>query len=145
MNEAIDYINVLPATGAESDLFARKVIEAVGNGTVNPLKLLVQLKAIENTIKAITESNSVRESFVKEWEKYGQKEVEDYHAVVSVYSVKNYEYKDAVLDDLEKQLEQLKKVIKARQETLKSGVDPSTGEEFKVKVTESPRIKITIK
>jgi hypothetical protein len=145
MDNAISYLTVLPLTGAEQDLFARQVIESVNAGTVDPLKLDIQLKAIENTIDFIRKAPSVKEAVIKEYSKYiGEGNTVELHgARVNVSERKTYEYRDDELNALKQELEQIKGRIKSREILLQTNdADPTTGEIFKKSCKKTQVVKI---
>ncbi len=147
METAISYLTVLPLSGGQQDEFARQVIETVKCGNIDPLRLDIQLKAIENTIDAIRKAPSVKEAVINEYQKYlGEgKEVQLHGAKVKVSERKSYEYNNAKLAAMEKEKEQLEARIKAFKILLQTqDADPETGEVFEKPIIKSTQV-VTIK
>ncbi len=113
--------------------FADKVVEAVDNGSINPLDLDVQMKRIEELAKIIRKST--KEQVIEEAEKHGKKF--DYNgAEVSLTERRTLDYSN---DDT---WTNLKERIKQREDLLKglkmSLVDEETGE-----VLNPPLVKVS--
>ena len=146
MESALSYINVLPSTGSEQDIFANQVIESVKAGQIDALKLDIQLKSIENTIDMIRKSKSVKEAVINEYSKYlGEgKTIELHGAKINVSERKKWTYKDDEYEALNKELEEIKARIKSREIILQAmDFDPATGAEIKKKCEVSQVVKIT--
>lgn len=122
----------MPMTKSEIKTYSEKVIEEVKNGQIDPIKLAVYLKSIEETLKIIKENHDVKFIIQDEAEKYGKK-FEMWGSEIQNSSRTTYDYSecgDQVYNDLKAQEMQLKEVIKAREAMIKSGVNPETGETF---------------
>jgi paraquat-inducible protein B len=139
METAISTITILPFTKSEQKTFVEKVVNEVLEGAIEPIKLAVYLKSIQETIKQIIQEES--EKYGKKYELYGC-EIQNSSRTALDYSG----CQDQVYNDLVKQMDQLKEVIKAREAVIKSGIDPSTGEVFEpVKTSTSNFITIKFK
>jgi hypothetical protein len=143
---ALSLLRDLPTDRKTSDSFIYDAIQSVKNGTFNPIETFARCKIITDTFKAIQEAPSVRESFITEFEKYGERKLEKFGCEIDVQYRKSYEFKDVILDELNKELESIKAQIKAREMLLKTGMNSETGEIFSEPIIKSsPAIKITFK
>lgn len=146
---AISVIALMPATKAQQQAFSTQVIDAVLNGEIDPLKVDVYLKSIEDTIATIRKHSDVKRVTIDAAEKYAEKSFEAYGAKVTLVtkSTKNYAAcGDDAYNAMTAQMDALKAAIKAREAALDAGVDPGTGEELKKPtVTFSPYLKIEFK
>lgn len=123
-------------TSVQIDVFSDGVIRAVQGGEVNPLAVLVQLRAMQQASERILKE--IDNNIMSEASKYpgqtfeymGNKITKAEHGTKYDYSVCN----DPVLNDLIKEQESIAAKVKVRQERLKaqttpeSILDPETGE-----------------
>ena len=119
--------------------YVQSMIDAVESGEMNPLELYANLKKASKIIDSVLDSESVKDAVMKEYQKYGTKEV-DYKGITLVQSEvgAKFDYsgcQDHVINDLESRKKALDDQIKARQKFLKnlpSGgatvIDEETGE-----------------
>ena len=131
MENALSQISQLPLTKMEQEDYARKAIDEILSGIYDPLRIDMQLKAMEEVIKKIREDHRVRGAVIDEADKYGK--TFPLHGVrieVKNRTTRDFAGIDPTLDDLYAQSEQLKAVIKAREAVVLAGVDPVTGETF---------------
>lgn len=68
---ATSVITIGPSTLEEVERFQRLVIESVQNGEENPLKLLIQMRAMEKAFKVIAES--IKDNYMREADTYPEK------------------------------------------------------------------------
>ncbi len=134
MDTAISNLTVLPLSKDERKDFVAKVAREVDGGLIDPIKLAVYLKSIEETVKSLKSHYQIKDAIQDEADKYPEKNFHAFGAEITKTGRTTYDYlrcDDEVWDDLMRQLNDLKALIKARETTLKTGVDPSTGETFK--------------
>ena len=133
METALSTLTVLPMTRDEIKIFVDKVAEEVNGGLIDPMKLAVYLKSIEETIKAVKTHYIVNDAITEGAELYPEKKFLAFGAEITKSSRTTYNFtvcNDQVYNGLIEQQEQIKEVIKARESVLKSGIDPATGETF---------------
>ena len=129
----IGTITMMPATKAQINSFRDSVVTAVQNGDVDPLKLVIYLKSIEETVKAIREHYVVDEAIRDAAEQYPEKTIAIHGADVTKTQRTVYNFKecgDTVYNDLCADMDKTKAQIKAREEMLKLGENPETGEVY---------------
>lgn len=78
---------IMPNTKSEINNFSDMLLTAINNGEINPLKIQVQLKAIESVIKKVNESESYKYAIRESAEKYGAKSFEAFGAKVELAEV----------------------------------------------------------
>lgn len=129
-------LSLMANTSTQIDVFSDGIIQAVQGGEINPLAVLVQLRAMEQASERILKE--IKPNIMAEADKYpgkdfefaGNKITKAEHGTKYDYSVCN----DPVLDDLIEQAKVLNEKVKTRQERLKaqttpeSILDPMTGE-----------------
>lgn len=145
---ALQVIGTLPTTKEQKESFVLEAIREIVSGEKNPLEIDLQLKFISDTFNEIRENIHVKNAVEKEADKYPEKTFNfgQFEITKVVKKTNDFSGCDPVLDELYQQAETLKSVIKAREKTVLSGVDPSTGETFNpVKYTESPYLKVVLK
>lgn len=76
--DAISYLTVLPSTSDEIKRFSNQIINQVKSGNENPLKLLVLLRALEDTAETIREG--IKQEINSEVDKYSEKTFEAFGA-----------------------------------------------------------------
>jgi hypothetical protein len=140
MENALSYITVLPSTKQEMAVFVSKAIDEALSGTRNPLEIESQLKKLEDLIKAIRANSDYKYAVMDEAGKYHEKSFTAFGSKITKAVKTTYDFKacnDPVYNQLTDELAKLKEVIKAREQVLKTGVDPSTGETFNPPTSET--------
>jgi hypothetical protein len=121
----------MPVSKTDQAVFADQVISEILSGAESPLHVDMKLKAMEEVIKKIRKHEQVKAYTIEEAEKYGKTfMLHGVEITVSRRTTKDYSGCDDILDDLYSDLEKLNKQIKAREATIDSGLDPSTGVTF---------------
>jgi DNA primase large subunit len=132
----VQLLTLMANTSTQIDVFSDGIIEAVKGGEINPLAVLVQLRAMQQASERILKE--IDQNIMSEAGKYpgstfeymGNKITKAEHGTKYDYSVCN----DPVLNDLIKEHESIAAKVKARQERLKaqttpeSILDPESGE-----------------
>ncbi len=77
-------LSLFDTTKAQRSSFSDKVMEAVNDGHLDPLKLKVQLKAIEDIITQLSDRQDFREAVNDAAAKYGRGRHEFHNAVFEV-------------------------------------------------------------
>ena len=83
----------LPNSLTDQVSVATEAIEAVLNGEVDPIRLDIYLKSIEDTIKMIRKNTQVKEKTISEAMNYG-KQFDLYNANVAISSRRTYAYEE---------------------------------------------------
>jgi len=139
METQVQLFKGLPFSLSEQTDFANNAIQEILDGNVNPLHAELHLRAIQETIKKITEHPGVKSAVMEEAEKYDK--TFDFHGAKitrSSRTTKDYgQCNDQVLSGLYSDLEDLKAKIKAREMMVATGSDPATGEIFNPPVTKT--------
>jgi len=132
MENALSTIRLLPATKQELKSYTEKVKAEVLSGHYDALEVAGMLKAMEELVKSLRADKDIKEAIETEADKYAEKTIEigNFKITKSSRSTKDYAGIDPILEDLNVSLEQTKKMIKARQSVIDSGVNPETGETF---------------
>ena len=141
-------LNILPSTSDQVNRFAKSIVDDVRNGDMNPLDVMLQVRATEKVIKIILDN--VKPFAEREAEKYpgnhfdwrgndiAKAEVKteyDYSVCNDpVYEMKLYEYEKAL-----RELKERETLLKAITEPI-TVVDPLTGEVCEVR----PPLKKTV-
>jgi len=116
-------LSLFETSKTERQEFAQSVINNAKEGLLNPLKLHLQVKCLEDLIKQITSNPSYRELTLDEAYKYG-KSFEHYNAKFEIKEMGvKYDYsvcQDPIYNKLKDELEALQEKIKAREMVLKS-------------------------
>jgi len=137
-----------PATKEAQKQYAAKLKDEILSGNFNPLNAHIFLKAITDTITEVLKDDQVKEYVLDEARKHNEKTFEFGGAKITVANKPTYDYSscgDPIYNSMLNDLERLKEQMKAREATLKTGVDPATGETFNpVKVTNSEYLTIKI-
>lgn len=120
-------LSLFETSKTERQEFAQAVINNAKEGILNPLKLHLQVKCLEDLIKQITSNPSYRELTLDEAYKYG-KTFEHYNAKFEIKEMGvKYDYsvcQDPVYNNLKNKLSILEDEIKAREKYLKA-IPPS--------------------
>jgi hypothetical protein len=123
-------LSLFETSKAERQEFAQVVINNAKEGLLNPLKLHLQVKCLEDLIKQITSQPEYKELTLDEAYKYG-KTFEHYNAKFEIKEMGvKYDYsvcQDPVYNNLKSKLVILEDEIKAREKYLKA--IPSQGVE----------------
>ena len=122
----VQLLTLMANTSTQIDVFSDGIIQAVQGGEINPLAVLVQLRAMQQASERILKE--IDQSIMSEAGKYpgstfefmGNKITKAEHGTKYDYSVCN----DPVMDDLVEQAKLLNEKIKARQERLKAQTEP---------------------
>jgi hypothetical protein len=134
--KAISTINLMPSTNNEVDKMFTLIKQEILSGKENPLKLEVQLKAMETLIKKLRSDNEIKEQMIDEGMKYPEKSFELFGAkfIKTTVGVK-YDFsacRDSEYDDLKVKFDNLKAKLKEKEDFLKSlkqqVANPDTGE-----------------
>jgi hypothetical protein len=116
-------LSLFETSKTERQEFAQSVINNAKEGLLNPLKLHLQVKCLEDLIKQITSNPSYRELTLDEAYKYG-KTFEHYNTKFEIKEMGvKYDYsvcQDPIYNKLKDELEALQEKIKAREMVLKS-------------------------
>jgi hypothetical protein len=111
--------------------FVNQVIEGLNEGSVDPLKVHLQVKCMEDIIKQLTSSKEYKEICLTEAVKFGRN-FEHHNAKFEIKEMGvKYDYSncnDPILKEYEKELKAIEEVIKTRQSILKTL--PSEGMEI---------------
>lgn len=132
----VQLLTLMANTSTQIDVFSDGIIEAVKGGEINPLAVLVQLRAMQQASERILKE--IDQNIMSEAGKYpgstfeymGNKITKAEHGTKYDYSACG----DPVLNDLLKEQESIAAKVKARQERLKSQttpesiLDPESGE-----------------
>jgi len=133
METTLTKLEVLPMTKDAIKSFVDTVANEVNNGDIDALKLAVYLKSLEETIKAIKSHYVISDAITEAADLYPEQKFVIFGAEVQKSKRTTFDFSvcnDPVYNGLVKEQEQTKEVIKAREMVLKSGIDPSTGEQF---------------
>lgn len=133
---------LFPETKSEISTFVSKAVESALNGYENPLKLQVQISALEQVLKGIKDNADFKEASLKEADKYGQKSFTDFNSTIQVketgvkydYSNCGYPVYNEIcekINELNTQKKQIEDQLKAIKEETKF-VDENTGEEITI-------------
>jgi len=133
METTLTKLTVLPMTREEIKSFVDRVATEVNNGDIDPIKLAVHLKSIEETIKTVKAHYVISDAITEGAEDYSEKKFEAFGAEITKASRTTYNYSicnDPVHDKLVLEFNDAKALIKAREGVLQTGLDPATGEQF---------------
>ncbi len=133
---ALEALRDLPSTREQADRFAEILIAGIKEGETDPLKLRVFFKHLERMISIVSEA--CEEEILREAEKYGTKfQLMDADIQIKVNGSR-FAYDqtgDPVIQELQGELEELQRKIKAREKFLQAipeegleSVDDRTGE-----------------
>lgn len=108
---------------AEREQFVAGIISTIENGEIEPLKIHLQVKAMEDIIEQLKANTTYRNALLNEAEKHGKK-FQYQNAEIAIREVgTKYDYspcEDVVLTDLQRQKEEIEKVLKNRQKMLQT-------------------------
>lgn len=123
--------------------FAMGVVEALEQGRVDPLKIHLQVKCLEDIIKLLNANSIYKDQVLVAAQRYGEKSFQFQNSKVEIKEVGvKYDFKqcgDPVLDRLQWELEKAEKAVKDREALLKTVsekgltvTEEETGETFTV-------------
>lgn len=128
MSSPTALLHLNPSTASEIQFFASSIIEEVKSGNESPLRVLVQLRAMEKASKQILEA--LREEIVTAAEKYPTKDFELWGNRLEKGSVKTeYDYSvtgDTIWERLNTDFETAKSRLDDRQKFLRGLKEPMT-------------------
>jgi len=138
MNQELTTINILSlfeTNKAQRQSFVSDVIQGLESGSINPLNVHLQIKAMEDLVKLLND-NKVYKSIVLDAAEKNGKKFSYQSAEFSCREVGvKYDYKqcnDAELTDLQQQADTINAKLKARQEFIKAlpieGIEVLTSE-----------------
>jgi len=139
MKNPLSLITKFPSTKREREFFIHQVIEEIMNGNCYPLQMEVRLKNLEEIIKGIRTSTTLKNAVIAEADYYREKTFVQYGARITKSTRREWIYdncNDSILADFRIQLIDLQAAIKDREsflQTLKPGmiaVDEATGEQL---------------
>ncbi|MEI8046513.1 MAG: hypothetical protein WCI92_03970 [Bacteroidota bacterium] len=139
MKNPLTLITRFPSTKHESEIFIHKAIEEILNGDHYPLEVDIKLKNLEEIIKGIRTSTTLKNAILDEAMLYHEKTFERYGARITKSTRREWNYEgcnDSILNDFRLQLTALGTAIKEREsflQTLKPGmiaIDEATGEQL---------------
>ena len=132
MENALSTMKLMPSTKKELKTYVAKAKQEILGGWYNPLQVAGMLKAMEEVVKQLRSDPEIKDAIDNEASKYPDKTIDlcDFTITRSQRSTPDFTGIDSILDNLYKDAEMLKQVIKAREQVVLSGVDPSTGEAF---------------
>lgn len=139
MKNPLSLISKFPSTKREREFFIHQVVEEIMNGNHYPLQIEVKLKNLEEIIKGIRTSTTVKNAVIDEAFRHQEKTFEAYGARITRTSRREWIYdncNDSILTDFRIQLSELQSAIKDREtflQSLKPGmiaVDEATGEQL---------------
>lgn len=117
-------VNLLPSTKEQVAVFTQGIKDAIINGDVNPLDVLVQLKMIEKTLEVLKDKE-VESEIMREASKFHKDELLEYRGCkLEVKEVGvSYDYSTCNDSDIETLYEEKKRIdekIKQRESFLKT-------------------------
>lgn len=132
MNElpesAIGALRMFATTQTQIDVFSDQLISSVKQGEVNPLEVLIQLRAFEKVTKRVLEE--IKDELLTASAKYPETRIELYGSVIEKAELgTKYDYSvcnDPIFEKLEAGLTAANEMLKARQEFLKALKEPIT-------------------
>lgn len=123
---ATEYLTLGPSTQTSIDLFSDGVIQSVQAGEVNPLAVLVQIRAMEKAFERVLKE--IKDNIMTEAGKYPEKEFEyNGNKITKAEHGTTYDYKncgDPVYEQRLKIVEEASKQLKERAEFLKAVKEP---------------------
>ena len=149
---ALSTLNLMPTKKEEIKSFSQKIKTDILNGNVDPLQILSNLKAVEKTIKIITDSTEVKAAFLNSM--HGDKTHEAYGCLFEEAEVGvKYDYSVCnQWNEVETKIAELKEIQKSVESRLKSAslkspyLDPTTGEEITgIAKSSTTIVKVTLK
>lgn len=127
-NSPMGVMELLPSTSQQITMFSNNIVQQVRNGNENPIRVLVQSRAMEKAIKIIIDN--VKMFAEREAEKYPGDKFEFYGNEIAKAEVKTeYDYlgsQDPVYERVLYEFEQASKKLKEREAFLKTVKEPMT-------------------
>lgn len=161
MNQELQSTNLLSlfdTTKAERQAFVNDVLTNLDGGIIDPLKVHLQVKAMESIIEGLTKSDTYKSFVLDAAQKYGSKSFEFGNASIQIKEAgTKYDYSqcgDPVYDRLEKEAQEANEKLKARQKFLQTingfitVLDEETGQVlclYPPSKTSSTTVSVTLK
>jgi hypothetical protein len=124
----VSALRMLATTQTEIDRFSDGLIQSVKDGEVNPLEILVMLRAFDKVSKRVL--SEIDENYLKEADKYPEKKFELFGASIEKAEVNtSYDYTvccDPIFEERESAMSAAKTLVDERKEFLKSLKEPMT-------------------
>lgn len=124
----ISALRMLATTQTEIDRFSDGLIRSVKDGEVNPLEILVMLRAFDKVSKRVL--SEIDENYLKEADKYPEKKFELFGASIEKAEVgTSYDYTvccDPIFEERESSMNAAKTLLDERKEFLKALKEPMT-------------------
>lgn len=136
-------IKKIPTTKSEQESLASYFVKNVLNGEISAIEAVVQMKSISDAISLFLKNNEVRESAIRELDRYGKGETHSYKGAtiqIKETSVK-YDFEgcnDPVWNKLNNAKKDINEKIKNRESYLKlingskTEIDEETGEIYTI-------------
>ena len=125
---ATSVLSLMPSTATQVAKFSKQLIESVRSGRNNPLEMIVQLHALTKVYEEV--KDEIMENVMTEAEKYSEKKIERYGAIIEKAEVgTTYNYassKDSEWERLDSEIKGLLQRKKDRETFLKSLPEPIT-------------------
>jgi hypothetical protein len=155
MSSPTSLLHLNPSTASEIQFFASSIIEEVKAGNESPLRVLVQLKAMEKASKHILEA--LREEIVTAAEKYPGKDFEIWgnklekgeFGISYAYETSGdieWEQRNTDFETAKRRLYERQEFLRKLKEPL-TAVNPDTGEVYEIRPpqkTSTTGVKVTI-
>ena len=140
---ATSVLSLFETNKEQRQSFVMSVIDQIQAGNADPLKIHLQVKMMEETVKQLNANSIYKSAVLEAAEKYGEKSFQVNNAKVEIKEVGvKYDFskcEDTVLNDLYSQQEKISEAIKKRETMLKSVdgkgmivTDQDTGDTFTV-------------
>lgn len=117
-------LSLFETTKVERQDFAIRVVEALDNGQVEPLKVHLQVKCMEDIIKLLNTNTRYKSAVLEAAQVYGQKSFEYQNSKVEIKEMgTKYDFSkssDPVLTSLYEQQAKIDEAVKARETMLKT-------------------------
>lgn len=155
-DKPISLLNLMASTSTQIDVFSDGIIESVKSGEESPIKVLLQLKAMEKASKRILEE--IKENYLTESEKYpgnefdflGNKITKDDVYTEYDYSVCGdpvHDQRESIMNASKTMLDERKAFLKALKEPV-TIVDEGSGEIITIRPPlkkSTPGLKVSIR
>jgi hypothetical protein len=124
----VSALRMLATTQTEIDRFSDGLIRSVKDGEVNPLEILVMLRAFDKVSKRVL--SEIDENYLKEADKYPEKKFELFGASIEKAEVgTSYDYTvccDPIFEERESAMNAAKTLVDERKDFLKALKEPMT-------------------
>lgn len=129
---ALSTVAIMPTTKAEIVTFVKGAKEEILSGNYNPIDIEIQLKAMEEMIKALRSDKEIKEYLADELARNGGK-YESSKATISTRNSTRYDYSnDSVWSEIKVHEDEVSEERKKREKMLQNlteeMADPQTGE-----------------